>query len=72
MNRFLCLHLHFYQPPRENPWLDEIEYQESAYPFHDWNERIDMECYRANGTSRILDSEGRVIDLANNYAKVNF
>lgn len=72
MNRFLCLHLHFYQPPRENPWLGEIEYQESAYPFHDWNERINIECYRANGESRILDSEGRVVDLANNYAKTSF
>ncbi len=72
MDRYLCLHLHFYQPPRENPWLGEIEYQESAYPFHDWNERINMECYRSNGASRILDAEGRVIDLANNYAKVSF
>jgi alpha-amylase/alpha-mannosidase (GH57 family) len=72
MDRFLCLHLHFYQPPRENPWLGEIEHQESAYPFHDWNERINMECYRSNGSSRILDSEGRVIDLANNYSRVSF
>lgn len=72
MNRYLCLHLHYYQPPRENPWLGEIEYQESAYPFHDWNERINVECYRANGTSRILDAQGRVVDLANNYAKTSF
>ncbi|MGE0526021.1 MAG: DUF3536 domain-containing protein [Bdellovibrionales bacterium] len=72
MDRYLCLHLHFYQPPRENPWLDEIEYQESAYPFHDWNERIDVECYRSNGASRILDAEGRVVDLANNYARTSF
>lgn len=72
MERYLCLHLHFYQPPRENPWLGEIEYQESAYPFHDWNERITMECYRSNGASRILDTEGRVIELANNYAKTSF
>lgn len=72
MNRYLCIHLHFYQPPRENPWLDEIEYQESAYPFHDWNERISAECYGANGSSRILDSEGWVVDIANNYAKTSF
>jgi alpha-amylase/alpha-mannosidase (GH57 family) len=72
MNRYLCLHLHFYQPPRENPWLGEIEYQESAYPFHDWNERINVECYRANGASRILDAQGRVVDLANNYAKTSW
>ena len=72
MNRYLCLHLHYYQPPRENPWLGEIEYQESAYPFHDWNERINFECYRANGASRIMDSQSRVVDLANNYAKTSF
>lgn len=72
MSRYLCLHLHFYQPPRENPWLGEIEYQESAYPFHDWNERINVECYRANGASRILDAQGRVVDLTNNYAKTSF
>ena len=71
-NRYLCIHLHYYQPPRENPWLGEIEYQESAYPFHDWNERINVECYRANSASRILDAEGRVMDLTNNYAKTSF
>jgi alpha-amylase/alpha-mannosidase (GH57 family) len=64
--------MHFYQPPRENPWLDEIEYQESAYPFHDWNERISVECYRANGSSRILDDEGWVVDITNNYSKASF
>ncbi len=42
------LHGHFYQPPRENPWLWEVERQESASPFHDWNERITHECYRRN------------------------
>lgn len=72
MNRFLCLHLHFYQPPRENAWLGEIERQPSAYPFHDWNERINSECYRANANSRILDAEGLVVALTNNYAKVSF
>ncbi|RYZ70278.1 MAG: glycoside hydrolase, partial [Proteobacteria bacterium] len=72
MSRYLCIHSHFYQPPRENPWLNEIEYQESAYPFHDWNERINNECYRSNASSRILDEEGHVIHLANNYARTSF
>lgn len=72
MNRYLCLHLHFYQPPRENPWLDQIEIQDSAYPFHDWNERISAECYRSNGASRILDADGHMVDLANNYSKISF
>ncbi len=40
MERFICVHGHFYQPPRENPWLEDIELQDSAYPYHDWNERI--------------------------------
>jgi hypothetical protein len=39
MEKYICIHGHFYQPPRENPWLEDIEVQDSAYPFHDWNER---------------------------------
>ena len=71
-HRFICLHGHFYQPPRENPWLGEIEPQESAHPFHDWNERITAECYRPNAAPRILDSEGRPVQAANSYAKISF
>jgi len=55
VERFICVHGHFYQPPRENPWLEAIERQDSAYPYHDWNERISAECYRPNGASRIMD-----------------
>ena len=58
MERYICLHGHFYQPPRENPWLEDIELQDSAYPYHDWNERIIAECYAPNSVSRILDGEG--------------
>ena len=71
-NRYLCIHGHFYQPPRENPWLEEIDYQVSARPYHDWNERISAECYRANGLSRILDHEGWVVKLSNNYSRISF
>ena len=56
MERYLCIHGHFYQPPRENPWLDEIEIQETARPHKNWNERISAECYRANAFARILKS----------------
>ena len=72
MNRYICIHGHFYQPPRENPWLEEVELQDSAYPFHDWNERITAECYAANGASRIMDSQNLITDIVNNYSKISF
>jgi len=68
----LVIHGHFYQPPRENPWTGEIEEQPGARPFHDWNERIHFECYRPNAFARILDGEGRVERILNNYAGLNF
>ncbi|MEW6264181.1 MAG: DUF3536 domain-containing protein [Thermodesulfobacteriota bacterium] len=72
MNRHVCIHAHFYQPPRENPWLEAIELQDSSYPYHDWNERITAECYAPNAISRILDEDGRVAELVNNYARISF
>ncbi len=72
MERYICIHGHFYQPPRENPWLDRIEAQESAYPYHDWNERVNAECYAPIAVSRILDGAGRIIRIVNNYEKINF
>jgi len=72
MNHYVCIHAHFYQPPRENPWLEEIELEDSAYPYHDWNERITAECYAPNAASRILDNERRIIDIENNYSKISF
>jgi alpha-amylase/alpha-mannosidase (GH57 family) len=72
MNRYVCIHGHFYQPPRENAWLETIELQDSAYPYHDWNERITAECYAPNAASRILDDEGRIHKIVNNYARISF
>ena len=72
MDRFLCIHAHFYQPPRENPWLEAVEAQESAYPYHDWNERVTAECYAPNGASRILDDAGRIRQIVNNYSRISF
>jgi alpha-amylase/alpha-mannosidase (GH57 family) len=69
---YICIHGHFYQPPRENPWLEAIERQDSAYPYHDWNERIDAESYAPNAVSRILDGAGRIRELANNYERISF
>lgn len=71
-NHNLCLHGHFYQPPRENPWIEEIEPQESARPYHDWNERIHFECYLPNAKARVLDDKGQVIDIVNNFKKISF
>ena len=70
--RHLCIHGHFYQPPRENPWLEAIELQDSAYPYHDWNERITAESYAPNAATRILDGEGRIVRIVNNYSQINF
>ena len=72
MTRYLCIHGHFYQPPRENPWLEAIEQQDSAYPFHDWNERIAAECYRPNGAARILDDKRHIARIVNNYSRTSF
>ena len=72
MDRFVCVHGHFYQPPRENPWLELVEQQPAAYPFHDWNERITAECYDPNTRARILDRHGRITQLVNNYARMSF
>ncbi|MGI8907050.1 MAG: DUF3536 domain-containing protein [Candidatus Sumerlaeaceae bacterium] len=70
--RYLCIHGHFYQPPRENPWLEAIELQDSAKPFHDWNERINAECYAPNSAARIQDHEGHILGIINNYARISF
>lgn len=72
MERYICIHGHFYQPPRENAWLEYVELQDSAYPYHDWNEKITAECYEPNATSRILDGEGFISQIVSNYAKISF
>jgi alpha-amylase/alpha-mannosidase (GH57 family) len=72
VNRFVCIHGHFYQPPRENPWLETVETQESAAPYHDWNERICAECYATNGAARILNIKNLITRIVNNYARISF
>jgi alpha-amylase/alpha-mannosidase (GH57 family) len=72
MDRFVCIHGHFYQPPRENPWLEEVELQDAARPHHDWNERVTGECYRPNASARILDRDHTIIDIVNNYERMSF
>src|ERR1700694_4255152 len=70
--RYVCVHGHFYQPPRENPWLEAVEVQDSAAPYHDWNERITRECYAPNGRARLVNAEGKIVHLLNNYAWMSF
>jgi alpha-amylase/alpha-mannosidase (GH57 family) len=70
--RAVCIHGHFYQPPRENPWIEEVEVQDSAAPFHDWNERIAAECYGPNGAARLKNPQGRISDIVNNYVHLSF
>lgn len=71
-SRYCIIHGHFYQPPRENPWLGIVQRQSSAAPYHDWNERISEECYRPNAFSRLLDSAGMIKGIHNNYRTISF
>lgn len=71
-NKYICIHGHFYQPPRENAWLGVVEMQDSAAPFHDWNELINFECYAPNTAARILDEGGQIINILSNYSRMSF
>lgn len=71
-NKYVCIHGHFYQPPRESAWLEVIELQEGAAPFHDWNERINFECYARNTAARILGEGDFIRKIVNNYAQMSF
>ena len=71
-NRYVCVHGHFYQPPRENPWLETVEVQDSAAPYHDWNDRITAECYAPNGASRITNLQDEIVRIVNNYSRMSF
>jgi len=69
---FICIHGHFYQPPRENPWLEAVETQDSAAPYHDWNERVCAECYAPNGAARVVNGKNQIIRIVNNYSRMSF
>jgi alpha-amylase/alpha-mannosidase (GH57 family) len=69
---YVVIHGHFYQPPRENPWIEQIEVEPSASPYHDWNARITAECYRPNSTARVYDGQGRILDIVDNYQYISF
>jgi alpha-amylase/alpha-mannosidase (GH57 family) len=69
---YITVHGHFYQPPRENPYLNTIERQTSAHPYHDWNERIHHECYRPNAFARILNHHQELVGIVNNFEYLSF
>jgi len=68
----IIIHGHFYQPPRENPWTGAVDREDSAAPFHDWNERIHSECYRPNAFARIVNGKDQIERIVNNYVNLNF
>ncbi len=68
----LVIHGHFYQPPRENPFLDEVEAELSAGPYHDWNQRIERECYRAVVAARVTGHDGRIARIVNTLEWISF
>ena len=72
VKKYICIHGHFYQPSRENPWLEEVELQDSAYPYHDWNQRITEECYSTNAAFLIRDAKKKIVRRVNNYTKISF
>src|SRR6266852_2683352 len=71
-DRFVAIHGHFYQPPRENPWLETVEVQDSAAPYHDWNERVAAECYAPNTAARRVAQDNRILDIVNTFEKISF
>ncbi|HEY7647566.1 MAG TPA: DUF3536 domain-containing protein [Methylomirabilota bacterium] len=71
-DRFVTIHGHFYQPPRENPWLEAVEVQDSAAPHHDWNARVTAECYAPNTAARRVNRANRILDIVNNFEKISF
>lgn len=70
--RSIVIHGHFYQPPREDPWFEEVEREPSAAPYHDWNQRVEHECYRAVVAARVLAPDGRISRIVNTLAWINF
>lgn len=68
----VVIHGHFYQPPREDPWLEEVEREPSAAPFHDWNTRIEQECYRAVVAARRYADDGRIAAIVNTLSSISF
>jgi len=72
VTRFVCVHGHAYQPPRESPDTGDVEIQPSAAPFHDWNERITAECYEPLGRAELHGERGAVTSTMNLWSRLSF
>ena len=70
--RSVIFHAHFYQPPREEPWLEQVEREPNAAPYHDWNQKIERECYRAVVAARIPAPDGRIARIVNTLESISF
>ena len=70
--RHFCIHGHFYQPPREDPWLGRILVEPSAAPMRHWNERIVAESYGPMGWAHRIDGKGKIFDIFNCYEWMSF
>jgi len=70
--RSVVIHGHFYQPPREDPWLNQIAAEPSAAPYHDWNQRIERESYRAVVAARVYAPDGRIAQIVNTLVSISF
>ena len=68
----VCIHGHFYQPPREDPWLREMLPEGSAGPLTHWDERICRESYAPIAWARRLDGEGNITEIINEYEWMSF
>lgn len=72
MDKHLCIHGHFYQPPREDPWLRTVLPEGSAAPGLNWNERIFRESYAPLAWARLLGEDGRIQRIVNVYEYISF
>ncbi len=70
--RAVVVHGHYYQPPRDDPWIEAVEAEATAAPYHDWNERIERESYRAVTAARVPSADGRIARIENALAWTSF
>ncbi len=72
MTLAVCFHLHCYQPERADPWLNIVKPEFSAFPYHDWNQRVAAECYRPNTAAAVLAPDRRLHVSCDNFAIASF